>query len=321
MFESPLEEDRLSYNRKPVPSSILIFGASGHIGGPLARFMAREAPTIHLRLATSDTARAAALQAQFPQAEVVPANYADRVSLEAAVRDIEGIFVLTPSGTDEAPAMTNLVEACRSSRVGPHVIRLVGMQPESDPRRIPQSLRDHGLGLPIQHPIAKAVLGDSGLPVTFLNSGATFIDNFRWMANALRDRRTLVWPDRLIPYIDPSDIAEVAGRLFLSDNHRHIGQFHTMNNGQDILRFGEAAELMSEVWGEPIAYDGSKSAFVAEYAAMGEVRLNYLWDFFQYEQDNEVVWARNDFVERTIGRRPTSVREWLSAHRDDLLGP
>ena len=311
----------MSYNRKPVPSSVLIFGASGHIGGPLARLMAREAPTIHLRLASSDTARAAELQVRFPQAEVVRADYVDRASLEAAVRDIEGIFVLTTGGTDEASAMTNLVEACRSSRVSPHVIRLVGMQPESDPHRIPQSLRDHGMGLPIQHPIAKAVLSDSGLPVTFLNSGATFIDNFRWMVNGLRDRRTLVWPDRLIPYIDPSEIAEVAGRVFLSDNQRHIGQFHTMNNGQDILRFGEAAELMSEVWGEPIAYDGSRAGFFAEYAAMGERRLAYLWEFFRYEQDNEVVWARNDFVERTIGRRPTSVREWLSAHRDELLGP
>ncbi|MGQ4615678.1 NmrA family NAD(P)-binding protein [Nocardia sp. R7R-8] len=310
----------MSYNHKPVPSSILIFGASGHIGGPLARFLAREAPTIHLRLASSDTARAATLQAQFPHAEVVRANYADRASLEAAVRDIDGIFVLTPSGTDEASAMTNLVEACRSSRVSPHVIRLLGMQPEADPRRIPQALRDHGSGLPIQHPIAKAVLAAGDLPVTFLNSGATFIDNFRWMTNALRERRTLVWPERLIPYIDPSDIAEVAGRLFLSDNQRHIGQFHTMNNGQDILRFGEVAELMSTLWGEPIAYDGSKAGFFAEYSSMGKRRLDYLWEFFRYEQDNEVVWARNDFVERTIGRRPTSVSEWLAAHRDDLLG-
>lgn len=311
----------MPYNHKPVPKNILIFGASGHIGGPVARFMTREAPTIPLRLATSDPAKTATLQARFPQAEVVWADYTDRTSLETAVDGMDGVFVLTTSGTDESTAMTGLVEACRSRGVTPHVIRLLGIQPESNPHRIPQSLRDHGLGLPIQHPIAKAVLDDSGLPVTFLNSGATFIDNFRWMAKALRDRRTLVWPDRLIPYIDPSDIAEVAGRLFLSDNHRHIGQFHTMNNGQDILRFSEVADLMSDIWGEQISYDGSKAGFFAEYSPMGERRLNYLWDFFQYEQDNEVIWARNDFVERTIGRRPTNVREWLANNRNYLLGP
>jgi hypothetical protein len=40
----------------------------------------------------------------------------------------------------------------------------------------------------------------------------------------------------------------------------------------------------------------------------------------QYEQDNEVVWALNDFVERTIGRKPTTLREWLIEHRDVILG-
>lgn len=312
----------MSYNRKTVPSSVLIFGARGHIGGPLAAFLGREAPAIHLRLASHDPERAAALQVQFPRAAVVVADYADRASLVRALDAIEGVFIVTPTNTEEATAMTNVVEALRATETRPHIVRLLGMQPESDPNRIPKALRDHRLGLPVQHPIAKKILDGSGLPVTYLNCGATFIDNFaRWMAPALRKRRTLVWPERLIPYIDPVDIAEVAARLFLSDNHRHIGQFHTMNNGQDILRFREVAELMSDVWGEAIAYDGSKEAFFSEYAAMGTDRLQFLWDFFQYEQDNEEVWARNDFVERMIGRRPTTVREWLGANRSVLLGP
>lgn len=49
---------------------------------------------------------------------------------------------------------------------------------------------------------------------------------------------------------------------------------------------------------------------------MGEPTLNVIWDFFEYERDNEVVWALNDFVERTIGRKPTTSREWLIEHRE-----
>ena len=312
----------MSHNHKPVPASLLIFGAGGHIGGPLAAFLAREAPAIRLRLASRDADKVAELKAAFPTAECVQADYADRPSLDRAVRDVEGVFVLTPAGTDETPAMTNLVDAVNGAGARPHVIRLLGIQPEYNPHRIPQWLKDHRLGLPIQHPIAKRILDDSGLPVTYLNSGATFIDNFaRWMAPALRERRTLIWPERLIPYIDPGEIAEVAGRLFLSDNHRHIGQFHTMNNGHDILRFAEVADLMSEVFGEPIAYDASKEAFFSQYAVMGHDRLQFLWEFFQYEAANEVVWAHNDFVERMIGRKPMTVRDWLGANRAALLGP
>lgn len=309
------------HNRKPIPRSVLIFGASGHIGGPLADFLSREAPTIRLRLATRDAANVNTLGARHPGAEVVQADYNDRASLDRAVRDIEGLFVLTSAGTDEAPSMKNLVEALRSARAEPHIIRLLGMQPEQNPHLIPKWLQDHRLGLPIQHPIAKKILDDSLLPVTYVNIGATFMDNItRYMAPALRARRTLVWPERLIPYINPAEIAEVAGRLFLSEDRRHFGQFHTLNNGQDILLCSELAALMSEAWGEPIAFDGSKAAFFAQYAYLGEGLLHYLWEFFEYEAENSLVWSRNDFVERMLGRKPMSVREWLIAHRRDLLG-
>lgn len=307
-------------NHKAIPRSVLIFGAAGHIGGPLADFLSREAPQMQLRLVSRDTARAQQLRSRFPRAEAVQADYADPASLMRALADIDGVFVLTPAGTDETQAMGNLVAAVRSAGTEPHIIRLVGYQPEYNRHRIGRWLTDHGMGLPIQHPLAKRLLDDSLLPVTYLNCGATFIDNFaRWQAPGLRERRTLIWPERLIPFLDPRDIAEVAGRLFLSDNHRHIGQLHTMNNGHDILRFSEVAVLMSELWGEPIAYDGSKAAFLSEYAHMGERRLQFLWAFFEYERDNEVVWARNDFVERMLGRKPVTVRDWLVAHKAEIL--
>jgi hypothetical protein len=34
-------------------------------------------------------------------------------------------------------------------------------------------------------------------------------------------------------------------------------------------------------------------------------------EFLEYERENEVVWARNDFVERMLGRKPRTVRDWL----------
>ncbi|HKT74071.1 MAG TPA: NmrA family NAD(P)-binding protein [Steroidobacteraceae bacterium] len=309
------------YNRKPIPGSILIFGAAAHIGGPLAAFLTREAPSTRLRLVTRSPTKAEALRKAFPAAEVVNADYGDPPSMRKAVDGMEGVFVITPAGTDERPAMTHLIDALKASGSVIHLLRQVGLQPEANPRRIPQSLRGPGLSLPIQHAVAKQMLDDSGLPVTYLNCGATFMDNFivLGMHRGLRQERKLIWPERLIPWIDPREVGEVAARLFLSDNHRHIGQFHTLNNGHDLMRFHEVAELMSEVWNEPIGYDSSKESFFAHYSQIGP-RLPILWEFFQYEQDNEVVWARNDFVERILGRKPKTLREWLIEHRDAVLG-
>lgn len=306
-------------NRKPIPRSILVFGASGRIGGPLTDFLHREAPRIQLRLASSDRERTGQLRDDFPYAEAVYANYFDLPSLESAVRGMDGVFVVTPSGTDERPAMTNLVAALRESGAPVHVLRVLGLQPEANLRRLPQRMRDLGTGLPTQHPVAKRILDESDMPVTYLNIGATFMDNLMGMKGGLRRERKLIWHNRLIPWIDPRDAGEVAGRLFLSDNHRHIGQFHTLNNGHDLMRFSDAAEIMSEVFGQKIIHDGSRESFLKEYEKIGVRPSADLWDFFSYEEENEVVWARNDFVERILGRKPITLREWLQEHAELLL--
>ena len=311
----------MAYNRKPIPKTILIFGAGDHIGGPLAAYLGREAPSIRLRLASRKEETATVLKQRFPAAEVVCADFMDRKSLFAAVDGMEGIFFIAPGGLDEQVCTTNMVDAVKASGCLIHMLRSLGLQPEANPHRIPPELRATGWGLEIQNPIAKRILDDSGLPVTYLNFGATFMDNFMrlGLGAGVRRERKLIWPERLVPWIDPRDIAEVAGKLFLSDNHRHIGQFHTLNNGHDLLRFQQVAAMMSEVYGEPIGYDSSKEGFYAEYSFMGPMR-DQLWNFFQYEQDNEEVWARNDFVERTLGRKPVTLREWLVEHRNQVLG-
>jgi uncharacterized protein YbjT (DUF2867 family) len=307
------------YNRKPIPRSVLIFGAGGHIGGPMAEVITRDAPHIALRLVTHNPGKVEALQARFPAAEIVVADYADRASLDMAVAGMEGIFVICPGGTDEEMAMGNLIPAIKAAGSATHIIRQVGLQPEANNRRIPASLNFPGSrSLPVQHAKVKPMFDESELPVTYFNCGATFIISD--MAKHLRERHTLVWPERLIPWIDTREVGEAAARVILSDNQRHIGQFHTINNGHDLMRFSDVANLMTEVFGVPIAHESSREAFLEGYKDTLGPRAAVLWEFFMYEQDNEVVWACNDFMERILGRKPRTLREWLVEHRTQLMG-
>ncbi|KAH7118044.1 hypothetical protein B0J13DRAFT_570216 [Dactylonectria estremocensis] len=301
---------------KKIPKSILIFGAAGHVGRPLAEFLTRESPATTLHLATSSPGKRELLQRAFPNAHVVDANYSDTASLSRALKDIEGVFVITPGGMSEAPAMTNLVSALKGQTSLIQVIRLVGVFPELAPSRVPRKL---GPGsLPYEHPIAKRILDESGLPVTYINSGASFIDNLWQQMVPVLSSKTFIWPEHRVPFIDPRDIGEVAGRLFLSDNAKHIGAFHTMNNGQDWLTFQEVTGILSEVLGEEIRYDGSYEAFSEFYGPKMGPLSDLLWNFFKFEEANEVNWALNNFVERTLGRKPTSVRDWIVEHKDKL---
>lgn len=165
--------------KKKIPESIGIFGASGHVGNPMARWLRYNASGIKLRLITSSEVSAAMLQKEFPDSEVAIGNYFDSASLEAAVAGLEGLYVVTPSGTDETVAMTNVVNAVKASAGGMiHIVRSLSCYAAPILPKVPEMFNKLGFGLEVQHPIAARILAESGLPVTFLNLGASFMDNF-----------------------------------------------------------------------------------------------------------------------------------------------
>ncbi|KAF5597598.1 uncharacterized protein FSUBG_8430 [Fusarium subglutinans] len=303
--------------KKSIPKSILIFGAAGHIGQPLAEFLTREAPDIEISLVARSPEKQKMLQDKFPKARVLAADYEDPSSLAAAVKGVEGVFVISSSGMSETTAMTNLTNVLKQEGSAVHVIRLLGIFPEFNPRRVPANL---GPGsLPYEHPIAKRILDESDLPVTYINSGATFIDNLWLQIQPVLLHKKFIWPEHRVPFLDPRDVAEVAGRLFLSDNAKHVGAFHTMNNGHDWLCFEEVAGILGDELGESLAFDGSYEGFMEFWGPRMGKKAERIWNFFKFEQANEEQWALNNFVERILGRKPTTVRGWIVEHKDALV--
>ncbi len=168
----------MSFDTKPIPGTIAVFGANAHIGNPLAKFLRFKAPQVKLRLISSNPATTKSLEHQFPDAQVCCADYFDPASLDDALRDAEGIFIVTPTYLDEKTAMTNLVTSIKAVGSAVHIVRIVGHEPEQTIDRIPQRLRDFGSGTATQHFVAREVLDASGLPITYLNIGASYMDNF-----------------------------------------------------------------------------------------------------------------------------------------------
>lgn len=309
--------------RKPkqIPCSVAIFGAGGHIGGPLARYLRFHAPDIRLRLIATSPDKVEALRQAFPGAEVVQANYLDQAGLDAAMTGMEGVFVVTSESTYEEPAMTNLVAAVKKADCLIHMIRIVGMQAYRNDRRLPKAIADYQLGIETQHPIACRVLNEAGIPVTFLNIWASYMDNLLRTIPAVVETGTLYWPERQMTYVDPREVGEAAARLLLSDDARHLYQFYTLNSGERQLGSGEIAQMMREVFLREIAYDGSLDSVMRTFAKPLELGLisaeyvAYLREFFGFMADIDYQWVPNQFLERTLGRQPTTMRAWLQEHR------
>ena len=72
------------------PTRVLVFGAAGHIGGPLAHWIATHHSDVSLRLATSRPASVAELRSAFPDCEVVVCSYYQPEQLAQGVALIAG---------------------------------------------------------------------------------------------------------------------------------------------------------------------------------------------------------------------------------------
>ena len=315
-------------NTKRIPARIGIFGANSRIGGAVARAVAERAPAVPLTLIVRSDADRSALAAEFPAADCILADYYDFPSLERAVRGVESLFVVTPDFLDEERAMTRLVQAIRTQPGLLHIVRLLADPPGMTMDRIPDGLKRYGGGTAVQHLRAKRLLEASGLPFTYVNIAAYYMQNFTMhLGVPIKAHRTLAVPrDRRVAFIDTADVGACIAALLLSDNQRHIGQTYHLDNGHDTLWFSDVAAMMSDVFGEPIRYDGSDDAY-RKLAGEAVVRrfkrsdaVDYFLQYFQFEQDNETVWRKTDIVEFLTGRRATTLREFLENNRSAILG-
>lgn len=128
-------------------------------------------------------------------------------------------------------------------------------------------------------------------------------------------------------YIDTADIGRCCAALFSSNDHRHIGQTYHLDNGIDVLRFDEVADLMSEVWAEDIRYDGSDETFVNlkhsgdpdSPPAEALAEEDYWVRYSKFEQQNQTAWRRTDIVESLTGSPAKSLRDWLRENKKAVL--
>ena len=317
--------------RKPRLSRIAVFGANGRVGCEVANAIIATDPSLQLRLIGSTKKSAENLQLKYSNAEVFEASYYDVDSLRRALADVDGVFLITPNRLDEEWAMPNFVRAAREVHGQiKHIVRILGDPPGMTIDRVPDILRDAPGGIAIQHILAKSILAESRLPITYVNVAAYFMQNLSGplFSLGLRKYRTFACPrNRRMSYIDTVDIGRCCAAILQSNDHRHIGQTYHLDNGIDVLRFDEVADLMTEVWGEEIIYDGRDETFV-NLKYTGELdkspdppleKEDYWVSYCKFEERNQTAWRKTDIVEYLTGQPAKSLRDWLAENKKTVL--
>lgn len=295
---------------------VLVFGATGHIGGPLARWATNAHPEVALRLATSRPDAEAELQAQFPHAEIVACDYYDLEGLRVAMKDVEGIFVVTPDFTDETKATTNLIQAAEAAGCVRHIVRIVGDPPGVTMDDIPPSLRSlgDGVGAVVGHQAARRLLDASPFAVTYLNIAGYYMDDLstQWYGDGIRDENTLSEPRRHhMFYLDAAEVGEAAARVLLRRDPSDIGATYNLHNAIDVLDFYGVAELLTEELGRTITYVEGPETWQRLCgprirAMYGDQAVEYFTQMFIWEAD-----MLYKIVERDVGGLAGKVARWI----------
>jgi uncharacterized protein YbjT (DUF2867 family) len=269
----------------------LVTGATGNVGGPLARQLNEQGHSA--RALVRDPARAAGLPAGI---ELAVGDLDHPESVSKAVRGVDGIFLMqVGGGTEQTKTM---IDAARDAAV-PKIVLLSSV----GPRLLPLS--------PIQAALAarEQVLHESGLGVTYLRPNA-FASNALWWRDSIRAGKvTDATGDGRQGVIDPEDIARVAVVTLTQDGHLGKGYFLT---GPEALTAREMVEIIAEVTGRSIDFEDVTPHELAEAAikrgtSPAEARMmEALNELFRAGRSGFVT----DDVENLTGTTPGTFRAW-----------
>ncbi|OAJ55142.1 NmrA family transcriptional regulator [Paraburkholderia ginsengiterrae] len=220
-----------------------ITGITGKVGGAVARTLLAAGQQV--RAVVRDAARARLWAER--GCEVVTADMEDAVSLTAAFKGMQGVFILPPSefdpspGFPEASAVIDAVRGALQAAAPGKVVCLstIGAQATET-------------NLLTQRTLMEQVLRDLPMPVTFLRPG-WFMENAAWNVAPARDTGTIpsfLQPlDKAVSMVATADVGRVAAQL-LQETWRGVRVVEL--EGPQRVSPNDLAKVFGQLLGRPV---------------------------------------------------------------------
>src|SRR5262245_23024472 len=284
---------------------ILVFGATGHIGGELISVLSSNGvPAIAV-------ARAPERARPLPGIRWAQGDLADPASIEGLLGGVKTMFLLTGNGADLAALQIAAIRAAANSGVE-YVVKLSAL-----------GASDHSKS-PIgrAHYEAEQELIASGMRWVILRPHA-FMQNLldQTPAIAREGRISAAAGDGRIPFIDTRDIAAVAA-VMLTHHSGHDAKKYVLT-GPEALSYFDVARILSDVVGRPITYvPVSLEQAQERMERAGEPRwaIEGLLALAAYQRAGGPTAAVHDTVRQVLGRPPRSFVEFARDHAKDFRG-
>jgi NAD(P)H dehydrogenase (quinone) len=287
--------------------SIVITGASGHLGRATAGMVLERMPASEVILTTRHPEEISDLAAR--GAEVREADFERPETLVGAFEGGEKLLLIS---TDAVGARVDqqraAIEAAGKAGIR-HVIYTSYLNP----------VEDNPAAVTADHRETEAVLRESGLAWTALRNGLYAEYQVPAGAQAIATGRLVHNNgDGETAYVSREDCAAAAAAVLSTESHD--GEAYDIT-GPRPLSQDDVAALLSEVSGRPVeAVSVDDEEFVQGLAASGmpEPAARSIATFGRAIREGFISEA-SGAVENLTGRPPRSLREVFEAHRSDLI--
>ena len=276
---------------------ILVIGATGNVGRPLVKAL----------LARGEAVKAASRNGKPVEgAEGVVFDVADPMTFPHAFEDVDRAFVMLPSGYTEAKALLlPIIEAAATRGVKVVLQSVLGVDADDS----------------IPYRQAEIALETSGVRWVVLRPN-WFTDNFvNYWKPGIDAAGVIAVPaaDGKSSFIDARDIADSAAAALTTD--RFDGKAFNLT-GPEALGYAEAAALISEAIGKPVAYQAvDDDTFVGILVGAGvpEVYARFLASIFHPVREGWTAVVTDD-VRTLTGHPARQVAAWVEENTAILKG-
>lgn len=282
--------------------TILVTGATGHIGGRVAEVL------IGRGTAVRRLARAPSEAPALDGAPIVRGDYADPLSLAAAMEGIDTVFLASAFGPPlkRARLHGNVIDA--ASAAGVRRLVYLSFQSASATSPFPYSA---------DHLLTEAHLKQSGLAFTILRD-SFYLDLLPEMAGANGTIRGPAGSGR-VAWVAREDVAQVVAAALIEDEHE--GRTYDVT-GPEAFGLAEAAARLAALTGRDVRYaeetpEAGREWRAATGAAEYEVEV---WIGSYLAMGSGELSATSDTVRRLVGRDPLTLEAYFTAYRT-RLGP
>ncbi|MFD2718208.1 SDR family oxidoreductase [Hymenobacter monticola] len=280
---------------------ILVTGATGGLGHETIDFLLKTTPAAEIAALVRDAGKATDLVER--GVDVRQADYFDFPALVQAFQGVEKVLLVSAVAfTDRVQQHRNVIDAAKEAGVK-HLF-YTSIQRNSD--FVMPQVTESDLA-------TEAYLKASGLVYTILRNGYYF-EGLGYLIGTEVPDAEIRFPagEGKIAFIKRTELAAATATLLTSEGHDN--QEYTLT-GSEAYSFHDVARELSALADRPITYKSSETAtYIAQTIAAGFP--DFVATFFAQWGDaakHGMLAGTDDTVERLLGRKPTSLREYLKA--------